>query len=86
MQGHVYSFQVDRRKKRREKEERKELGDGVSAVDSEVGAGDVFAGVAEQEGDRAHEVFRGTHLTLRDQGGPLAVQLWVVIEDFAGPI
>lgn len=62
------------------------LRQGVAAVDAEVRTGDVLGRVAEQEGDGAHEVFGGTHLTDGDEGGPLVAELGVFIENFAGAI
>lgn len=59
----------------------RQLGNGVSAINAEIGTSDVFAGIAEQESDGTHEVFGSSHLTLRDEGGPLAVKFGVLLED-----
>lgn len=60
------------------------LSEGVSTVDSQVGARDVSGSVTEQEGDGTHEVLWCTHLTDGDQRGPLAIKLWVLVKDLAG--
>lgn len=56
-------------------------GDGVAAVDAEVGARDVAGRVREQEGHGAHQVLGLAHGALRDERGPLALQVRVVLED-----
>jgi hypothetical protein len=43
----------------------------VSAVDSEISTCHIAARIAEQESDGAHQIFRSTHLALRDQARPL---------------
>lgn len=60
------------------------LGDSVSTVNTEIRSSDVAGSVTQQEGDSTHEVFRSTHLALRDQRGPLPVQLWVLVENLLG--
>ena len=60
------------------------LRDGVSAVNTQLGASHVAGGIGEQECDSAHEIFRLAHLTLRDERDPLLGELWVVVEDLLG--
>lgn len=60
------------------------LGNGVSTVNTEIRSSDVAGSVTQQESDGTHEVFRSTHLTLRDQRGPLPVQLWVLVKNLLG--
>lgn len=61
-----------------------DLGDGVSTVNTEIGAGHVSGGVAEEEGHGAHQVFWATHLALWDEAGPLVGELGVVVKDLLG--
>jgi hypothetical protein len=60
------------------------LGQSVTAVDAEVRAGDVPRGIAEQEGDGAHEVLGAAHFALRDEAGPFLGEDGVFVEDFLG--
>lgn len=62
------------------------LGQSVAAVDSEIGAGDVPRGIAQEEGDRAHEILRRAHLSDGDQRGPLVFEVGVFVEDLAGSV
>lgn len=62
------------------------LRDSVATVDAQIGACDVRRGVGQEEGDGAHEVDGRAHLALRDEGGPLALELRVVVEDFLGAV
>lgn len=41
--------------------------------------------VPEQEGHSAHQIFRLSHLSLRDQGRPLLLESWVIVEDLLRP-
>ena len=58
--------------------------DRVAAVNAQVCSGDIAARIAEEVGDSAHEIFWLAHLTLGDQGGPVLVEVWVIIEDLLG--
>lgn len=60
------------------------LSHGIATVDAEVGTGDVAAGIGEEVGDGAHEVLGLTHLADWDQGGPVLVEFWVVVENLLG--
>lgn len=62
------------------------LRDSVATVDTQVCARDVLAGVREEKGDGTHEIDGLTHLTLRDQGCPLLLQIRVVVKDLLGPV
>ena len=42
------------------------LRDGISAINTQIGAGNVASSIAQQERNRPHEVFRPTHFALRD--------------------
>lgn len=64
----------------------KSLGHGVAAVDAELGTGDVFGGVGEEEGYGAHKIFGSTHFADGDEGGPLVAEFGVFVEDFAGAV
>jgi len=57
------------------------LGDGVAAVDANVGARDILRRVGQQEGDGAHEVLGLAHLALGDERGPLLLEVGVLVED-----
>ena len=61
------------------------LGASVTTVNTEIRTGDVLAGIGEQEGDRTHEVLGHPHLALGNEGGPLLLEIWVIIEDLLGP-
>lgn len=60
------------------------LGDSVATVDTDISTSDVLAGVGEEEGDGAHQILGLAHLALRNQGRPLAVQVWVLVQDLLG--
>jgi hypothetical protein len=62
------------------------LGNGVASVDSQLCTRDVSRSVAEQESDSAHEILGSAHLSLRDEGSPLPVQLGVFVENLASPV
>jgi hypothetical protein len=59
---------------------------GVTTVDTEIRTGDVAGSVAEEESDGTHQVLRSTHLTLRDEAGPLLREDRVLVEDFLGAV
>lgn len=60
------------------------LGQGVSAVDTEICARDVLRSIAKQEGHRAHQVLGGSHFANGDERSPFIAELWVFVEDLAG--
>lgn len=62
------------------------LGDSVATVNTEVGASDIVGGVGQKEGHGAHEVLGGAHLALGDEGGPLPLEGWVVVENLLGAV
>ena len=62
------------------------LSNGVASVDPELGAGHVAGSFAQEESDGSHQILRLAHFALGDQGGPMLEQLWVVVEDFGGPV
>lgn len=62
------------------------LSHGVAAVNTEVGPRNILRGVGQKEGDRTHQVDGLAHLALRDEGGPLALELRVVVEDLLGAV
>lgn len=62
------------------------LSKSVSAVDAEVGTGDVRSGIGQQERERAHQVGGVAHLTLGDERGPLLLELRLVVEDLLGAV
>lgn len=45
----------------------------------------VKTSVTGKEGDGTHEIFRSSHLSNGNQGRPLLLELWVVIENLLGP-
>ena len=57
------------------------LSDGVAAINTQISARHVLAGIAGQEGDCAHQVFRHTHLADWDEAGPLLCERRVVVEN-----
>ena len=62
------------------------LSHGVAAVNTEVGPRNILRGIGQKEGDRTHQVNGLAHLALRDEGGPLALELRVVVEDLLGAV
>ena len=62
------------------------LGDGVSAVDTDISACHVQTGIAGEKRDGSHEVFRYTHLADWDQASPLLRKSRVVVENLLGPV
>jgi len=60
------------------------LSAGVCTIDAQVSAIHVQTGIAGQERDGAHEILRAAHLTDRNEGSPLLLELWVIIEDLLG--
>lgn len=61
------------------------LRDRVATVHAQVGARHIPRSIAAQEGDGPHEIFRTTHLALRNQARPLLRECWVVVENLLGP-
>ena len=57
------------------------LGQGVAAVNAEVGARNVAGRITEQERHGAHQILRGPHLPGGDQGDPLITELGVFVQD-----
>jgi hypothetical protein len=53
---------------------------------SQIRAGDIACSVGGEERHRAHQVFGLAHLALGNQGRPLFLQVWVIVEDFLGSI
>ena len=62
------------------------LSNGVASINPQLGAGNVARSFAQKESDRPHQILRLPHFSLWDQGGPMLEELWVVVEDFGGPI
>ena len=62
------------------------LCDRVSTINSEISPRRIATRATKQVDHGAHQVFRVSHLTLRDQRDPLAAKLGVVIENLLGPI
>ena len=62
------------------------LGDRVATIDAQVGTGDILRGVRQEEGHRAHQVDRLAHLSLRNQGDPLLLQVRVIVQDLLGAV
>ena len=61
------------------------LGDGIATIDAQVCTGHIAAGVGEEVGDRAHEIFRLAHLAHGNKRGPVLVEFGVLIENLLGP-
>jgi hypothetical protein len=53
---------------------------------SQVRACDITRRVRGQERHGAHQVFGLSHLALWDQGRPLFLEVWIVVEDFLGSV
>jgi hypothetical protein len=62
------------------------LRDGITAVHAQVRARDIVGRVRKQEGDGAHQVLGRAHAALRDERGPLPVQIRLVVQDLLRPI
>lgn len=62
------------------------LSKSVTAVDADVGAGHVCAGIRQQECDGTHKIDGLAHLTLRDKRGPLLLEVWLFVKDLLGTI
>lgn len=58
----------------------------VTAVNAEIRAGDVLAGIGEQEGHRPHEILGHSHLALRDERSPLLLEVRVVVKNLLSPV
>lgn len=77
------------RKKQKKKrkcyvENRLRLCDGVTSINAEICSGYVSRSIWEQKGNWSHQVFWLSHLTLWNEGDPLVLQIWVVIENLLG--
>lgn len=63
-----------------------DLGDSVSAVNTQVCAGDIAGSIRQQEGHGTHQIGRLTHLALRNERDPLLLEVGVLVEDLLGAI
>jgi hypothetical protein len=55
----------------------------VASVHSQVCSRHVTASLTQQEGDRAHQIFWSAHLAHRDQGGPLFLEVWIIVQNLS---
>lgn len=62
------------------------LSDGVATIDSDLRARHITCCVAQEVDDRTHQVLGLTHATLRNQGGPVLVEIGVLVEDLLGSV
>ena len=58
----------------------------VASVNTKVRTRYVQAGIACEEHGRAHEILGTAHLTHRNERCPLALELWVFVEDLFSPV
>lgn len=60
------------------------LSNSVATVNTQISTGNIVGCVGQQERDWAHQVLGRAHLTLRNQRGPLLLEVWVVVHDALG--
>ena len=63
-----------------------QLGQGVSAINTEIRARDVPGSIAKEERYGTHQVLGRPHLSNGDEGGPLITELGILIQDLTGAI
>jgi len=54
---------------------------GVTTVDPQLSTSHVCRGIREKEDNSAHQVLGTSHLSLRDEGCPLTVEVRVAVDD-----
>lgn len=62
------------------------LGHSVTTIDANISTRHIAAGIGEQEGHRAHEVLRLSHLALGNERSPLLLEVGVLVEDLLGAV
>lgn len=62
------------------------LNNSIPAIYPQVHPGDIATRRASQEHHRAHQVLWIPHPALRDQAGPLGLQVWSFAEDLLGSV
>lgn len=63
-----------------------QLGQGISAINTEIRAGDVLGSIAKEECYGTHQILGRPHLSNGDEGDPLITELGILIEDLTGAI
>ena len=60
--------------------------DSVATINFQFGPSYIAAGLAQEIGNCAHQIFGLAHLALRNQRSPLFIQVGVFVQDFLGPM
>jgi len=51
----------------------------------QISSSNIVRRIRKQVDDGAHKILRGTHLTLRNQGDPLRLKIWVIVQNLLRP-